>query len=255
MRTPGSHPYLDDTTPVAFAHRGGAEEHPENSLAAFRHAVSLGYRYLETDVHLTADGAVLAFHDDTLDRVTDRTGRIADLSAAEVAKARIGGKEPIPTLDALLEEFPDARLNIDPKGDPVVEPLAGVLERHGALDRVCVGSFSDRRLRRLRRLLGDRLCTSAGPIATATFRLASLGLPVPRGTHDCLQVPVRQSGIPVVDHRFVALARRRGLKVHVWTIDEPDEMHRLLDLGVDGLMTDRPTVLRDVLRERGAWAD
>ncbi len=255
MRTPGSHPYLDVDGPVAFAHRGGAEEHPENSLAAFRHAVSLGYRHLETDVHLTADGQVLAFHDDSLDRVTDGTGRIGDLTAAEVARARIAGTEPIPTLDALLEEFPDARINIDPKADPVVEPLARALERHDALDRVCVGSFSDRRLRRLRGLLGDRLCTSAGPVATAAFRLASLGVPLPRGAHDCLQVPVRQSGIPLVDRRFVALAHRRGLKVHVWTIDDPDEMHRLLDLGVDGLMTDRPTVLRDVLRARGHWAD
>ncbi|MBJ31804.1 MAG: glycerophosphodiester phosphodiesterase [Acidimicrobiaceae bacterium] len=255
MRTRGLHPYLDDTGPVAFAHRGGAEEHPENSLAAFRHAVSLGYRHLETDVHLTADGVVLAFHDDSLDRVTDRSGRISELTAAEVARARIAGTEPIPTLDALLEEFPDARINIDPKGDPVVEPLAKALGRHDALDRVCVGSFSDRRLRRLRGLLGDRLCTSAGPVATAAFRLASLGLPLPRGAHDCLQVPVRQSGILLVDRRFVALAHRRGLKVHVWTIDDPDEMHRLFDLGVDGLMTDRPTVLRDVLRARGRWAD
>ena len=219
MRTPGSHPYLDHPGPVAFAHRGGAEEYPENSLAAFRHAVSLGFRYLETDVHL------------------------------------IAGREPIPTLDALLEEFPDARVNIDPKGDPVVEPLAGVLRRHDALDRVCLGSFSGRRLRRLRRLLGEGLCTSAGPLATAAFRLASLGLPAPRGHHDCLQVPVRQSGLPLVDQRFLDLAHRRGLKVHVWTIDDPAEMHRLLDLGVDGLMTDRPTVLRDVLRDRGAWAD
>jgi len=255
MRTPGSHPYLDHPGPVAFAHRGGAEEYPENSLAAFRHAVSLGFRYLETDVHLTADGEVLAFHDDTLDRVTDRAGRIAELSAAEVAEARIAGREPIPTLDALLEEFPGARVNIDPKGDPVVEPLAEVLRRHDALDRVCLGSFSGRRLRRLRRLLGEGLCTSAGPLATAAFRLASLGVPAPRGHHDCLQVPVRQSGLPLVDQRFLDLAHRRGLKVHVWTIDDPAEMHRLLDLGVDGLMTDRPTVLRDVLRDRGAWAD
>ena len=172
-----------------------------------------------------------------------------------MAEARIAGREPIPTLDALLEEFPDARVNIDPKGDPVVEPLAGVLRRHDALDRVCLGSFSGRRLRRLRRLLGEGLCTSAGPLATAAFRLASLGLPAPRGHHDCLQVPVRQSGLPLVDQRFLDLAHRRGLKVHVWTIDDPAEMHRLLDLGVDGLMTDRPTVLRDVLRDRGAWAD
>ena len=255
MRTPGSHPYLVGPVPLAFAHRGGTEEHPENSMAAFHHASMLGFRYLETDVHLTIDGVVLAFHDYTLDRVTDAEGRISDLPAAEVARARIAGTEPIPTLDELLEALPAARVNIDPKDDRVVVPLAEVLRRHDALDRVCIGSFSDRRLRRLRELLGDRLCTSAGPVATAGFRLASLGLPVPPGVHDCLQVPVRQSGIPLVDRRFVDLAHRRGLQVHVWTVDEADEMRRLLDLGVDGIMTDRPSVLRDVLRARGDWAD
>ncbi len=257
MRSGGRHPYLDHPGTLAFAHRGGAEEHPENSLAAFAHAVALGYRYLETDAHLTADGSVLAFHDDSLDRVTDRTGRIAECSAAQVAEARIAGVEPILTLDELLDAFPDAHINIDPKDDRVVEPLVEVIERHGALDRVCLGSFSDRRLTRCRRLLGPDLCTSAGPVATVRFRLGSLGLPVspgrpPQGP-DCLQVPVRQSGVPLVDRRFIDHAHRRGLQVHVWTIDEPDEMHHLLDLGVDGLMTDRPSVLRAVLIDRDAW--
>ena len=258
MRSTGPHPYFDHPGPLAFAHRGGAEEHPENSLAAFAHSVDLGYRYLETDVHLTADGVVLAFHDDSLDRVTDRSGRIADCTAAEIAGARIAGVEPIPTLDQLLEAFPDVRINIDPKGDRVVEPLAAVIEHHAALDRICLGSFSDQRLVRCRRLLGPGLCTSAGPVAIVRFRLSSLGLPVgpgrpPRGP-DCLQVPVRQSGIPLVDRRFVDHAHQRGLHVHVWTIDDPLEMHRLLDLGVDGIMTDRPSVLRAVLIERDAWS-
>ena len=257
MRSTGPHPYLDHPGPLAFAHRGGAEEHPENSLAAFAHAVDLGFRYLETDVHLTADGVVLAFHDDSLDRVTDRSGLVAECTAAEIAEARIAGVEPIPTLDQLLDAFPEIRINIDPKDDRVVDPLAEVLQRHAALDRVCLGSFSDRRLTGCRRLLGPDLCTSAGPMATARFRLSSLGLPVgpgrpPRGP-DCLQVPVRQSGIPLVDRRFVDHAHRRGQHVHVWTIDDPAEMHRLLDLGVDGLMTDRPSVLRTVLIERQAW--
>ena len=255
MRTRGSHPFLTSGRPVAFAHRGGSEEYPENSLAAFRHAVSLGYRYLETDVHLTADGEVLAFHDPSLDRVTDRTGRIADLTAAEIAKARISGTEPIPTLDSLLEEFTNACINIDPKDDRVVEPLANTLRRHNALDRICVGSFSDRRLHRLRRILGENLCSSAGPVATALFRLQSFRIPAPTGAHDCLQVPVRQAGMLLVDRRFIDLARRQGLQVHVWTIDDPSEMNRLLDLGVDGLMTDRPSVLRKVLQQRGVWAD
>ena len=253
MQTARLHPYLNHPGPLAFAHRGGAEEHPENSLAAFAHAVSLGYRYLETDVHLTADGVILAFHDDSLDRVTDRSGVISECTAAEVAQARISGVEHIPTLDELFDTFPDTCINIDPKDDRVVGPLVETIQRHEALSRICIGSFSGRRLTQCRRLLGPGLCTSAGPLDTARFRLASLGLaPTPTGIN-CLQVPVRQSGIPVVDRRFVNHAHERGLQVHVWTIDEPNDMHRLLDLGVDGLMTDRPSTLRSVLVERDQW--
>lgn len=253
MQAARFHPYLNHPGPLAFAHRGGAEEHPENSLAAFAHAVSLGYRYLETDVHLTADGVVLAFHDDSLDRVTDRSGLISECTAAEVAQARISGVEHIPTLDELFEAFPETCINIDPKDDRVVDPLVATIQRHKALDRICIGSFSGRRLTRCRRLLGPGLCTSAGPLDTVRFRLASLGLATPPTGINCLQVPVRQSGIPVVDRRFVDHAHQRGLQVHVWTIDEPNEMHRLLDLGVDGLMTDRPSALRSVLLERDQW--
>ncbi len=253
MQTARLHPYLTHPGPLAFAHRGGAEEYPENSLAAFAHAVSLGYRYLETDVHLTADGVILAFHDDSLDRVTDRSGVISECTAAEVAQARISGVEHIPTLDELFDTFPETCINIDPKDDRVIGPLVETIERHEALNRICIGSFSGRRLTQCRRLLGPGLCTSAGPLDTARFRLASLGLaPTPTGIN-CLQVPVRQSGIPVVDQRFVDHAHQRGLQVHVWTIDEPNDMHRLLDLGVDGLMTDRPSTLRSVLVERDQW--
>ncbi|MEC9424839.1 MAG: glycerophosphodiester phosphodiesterase [Actinomycetota bacterium] len=253
MQAARFHPYLNHPGPLAFAHRGGAEEYPENSLAAFAHAVSLGYRYLETDVHLTADGVVLAFHDDSLDRVTDRSGLISECTAAEVAQARISGVEHIPTLDELFEAFPETCINIDPKDDRVVDPLVATIQRHKALDRICIGSFSGRRLTRCRRLLGPGLCTSAGPLDTVRFRLASLGLATPPTGINCLQVPVRQSGIPVVDRRFVDHAHQRGLQVHVWTIDEPNEMHRLLDLGVVGLMTDRPSALRSVLLERDQW--
>tara|TARA_B100000929_G_scaffold270745_1_gene241129 strand:- start:17 stop:784 length:768 start_codon:yes stop_codon:yes gene_type:complete len=253
MQTAQLHPYLNHPGPLAFAHRGGAEEHPENSLAAFAHAVSLGYRYLETDVHLTADGVILAFHDDSLDRVTDRSGVISECTAAEVAQARISGVEHIPTLDELLDTFPETCINIDPKDDRVVGPLVETIQRHEALNRICIGSFSGRRLTQCRRLLGPGLCTSAGPLDTARFRLASLGLAPTPTSINCLQVPVRQSGIPVVDRRFVDHAHERGLQVHVWTIDEPNDMHRLLDLGVDGLMTDRPSTLRSVLVERNQW--
>ena len=134
-----------------------------------------------------------------------------------------------------------------------MEPLVNLIRDHGALHRVCLGAFSDRRLARCRSLLGPTVCTSAGPLAVARLRLASLGFPTGRPAALCLQVPVRQSGIPIVDRRLLRMAHDRGLQVHVWTIDDPGEMVRLLDLGVDGIMTDHPGVLRQVLIERGDW--
>jgi glycerophosphoryl diester phosphodiesterase len=245
--------FLDHPGPLAFAHRGGAGLNPENTWASFSHAVSLGYRYLETDVRLTRDGVVLAFHDATLDRVTDRTGAIAQLRWDEVRRARIAGQQELVRLDELFEAFPDARVNIDAKEDAVVEPLARVIERTDAIDRVCIASFSDARLARARAALGPRLCTSAGPRGVARLRLAATGAPVGAPRLPCVQVPVRARGVRLVDRRFVATAHRAGIGVHVWTVDDPAEMERLLDLGVDGLMTDRPDLLRDVLVQRGQW--
>ena len=252
------HPFLDHPGPLAFAHRGGAGDWPENTMPAFEHAVSLGYRHVETDVHVTADGVLLAFHDDCLDRVTDRTGAIADLPWREVAAARVDGREPIPTLEELLGTWPDLRVNIDPKADASVDPLVDVIERTGSLDRVCIGSFSDRRIERSRRRLGPRLCTSPGPRGVARLRLGATArfLPPPRrvaARHGCVQVPVKGGGLTIVEPKFIGLCHEHGLQVHVWTIDDAHEMNRLLDLGVDGLMTDRPAVLKDVLEARGDW--
>lgn len=247
-------PFLDWPGPLPFAHRGGASEAPENTMPAFEQAVRLGYRYLETDVHVTADGELLAFHDDHLDRVTDRTGAIADLPWSEVARAKVDGREPIPRFEDLLGTWPDVRINVDPKHDAAVAPLAEVLLRTGAVDRVCVGAFSDRRLARLQSLVGGHLCCSMGPRQVARLVAASRGLPGGGGlAAPCAQVPTSQGPLPLVTERFVAAAHARGIQVHVWTIDDRDEMVRLLDLGVDGIMTDRPQVLKDVLVERGQW--
>lgn len=244
-----SHPFLDWPGPLAIAHRGGASEAPENTLPAFEHAVRLGYRYVETDVHVTADGVLLAFHDERLDRVTDREGVVAEMTWSEVRQARVDGREPIPRLEDLLGAWPDLRVNIDPKHDAAVEPLVEALRRTGAVDRVCVGSFSDKRTDRARRALGARLCTSLGPRGVARW---VAGLPTPTGIA-CAQVPLSNGRIDLVTRRTLRLAARRSLDVHVWTIDDPDEMGRLLDLGVHGILTDRPAVLREVLQARGAW--
>lgn len=245
------HPYLDWPGPIAFAHRGGASDNPENTMPAFRHAVGLGYTYLETDVHATSDGVLVAFHDPDLSRTCDRPGRIDELPWSEVAAARVDGSEPIPLFEALLEEFPDARFNIDCKADSALGALIASLRRLDCLDRVCLGSFNDRRLRRLRGEFGDALCTSVGVLQTASLRF--LGR-VPWGGQ-IAQLPVRMRGVTVVTERTVRRAHALGLQVHVWTIDDAAEMHRLLELGVDGLMTDRPTVLKDVLVGRGEWVE
>jgi glycerophosphoryl diester phosphodiesterase len=215
--------------------------------------VGLGYRYLETDVHVTSDGVLVAFHDDRLDRVTDRAGIIADLPWSQVRLARVGGTEPVPLLSDILEEFPDARINIDPKHDAAVQPLVHVIRSLAAVDRVCIGSFSDVRIAQSRALLGPRLCTSLGPRSTARLAAASRGLGRPRYLAGAAQVPTTVRGRELVGRRFIDAAHRCGLQVHVWTIDEAAEMSRLLDLGVDGLMTDRAELLRDVLRSRGQW--
>lgn len=246
-------PVLDHPGPLAFAHRGGAGDWPENTMPAFANAVELGYHYVETDVHVTADGVLLAFHDDHLDRVTDRTGAISDLDHATVRTALVDGREPIPLLEDILGTWPELRVNIDPKHDGCVDALAEVIRRTASVDRVCVGAFSDRRLARLRSLLGADLCTALGPRGVARLRGAALRIPTGRPVAGCAQVPVSAGGVRIVDEAFLHAAHERGLQVHVWTIDDPTEMHELLDLGVDGIMTDRPGVLRDVLVARGQW--
>jgi glycerophosphoryl diester phosphodiesterase len=240
--------FLDHDGPIPFAHRGGAGDFPENTMPAFANAVSLGYRYLETDVHATVDGVLVAFHDDDLSRTCGRPGRISELPWSEVAAARVNGTEPIPRLTDLLDAFPDARINIDCKADAAVNPLTNVLRAAAATRRVCVGAFSHRRLVRIRRAFDGALCTSMSPVEVAAW-LAGWVVSAPA----CAQIPVRQGPVTVVTARHLAAAHRKHVPVHVWTIDDEAEMVRLLDLGVDGIMTDRPQVLRDLLIRRGEW--
>jgi len=229
----------------------------ENSMAAFQRAVELGYRYLETDVHATADGVLLAFHDRTLNRVTDGRGRVGRMPYDRLARVRIGGTEPIPLLEDLLGAWPDVRVNIDVKDAAAVGPLIEVIRRTGAVDRMCVASFSSRRVQAVRAVIGPRLCTSIGIRDVLRLRTASyvpwLRAVAPKGI-PCVQVPAVARRVALVDQRFVETAHAFGMHVHVWTVDEPDEMRRVLDLGVDGVMTDRLEQLRSVLEERGAWA-
>jgi glycerophosphoryl diester phosphodiesterase len=252
------YPFLDASGPIAFAHRGASPDGLENTLAAVERVVALGYGYLETDVRATRDGVAVLLHDPTLDRTTDRSGAVRELPWAEVARARVGGREPVPRLADLLGSYPTLRVNLDVKTPAAVDPLAEAVRRAGAVDRVCVGSFQDRLVAAVRDRLGPRLCTSLGPRGVLRLRLDSL-----RPTHPaavapgaaCAQVPIRLGPLlPVIDRRFVAAAHRRGLVVHAWTVNDRAEMGRLLDLGVDGIMSDDAPGLRDVLAARGLWS-
>ncbi len=252
------HPFLDGPFPRAFAHRGwhlGDLAGMENSLAAFRRATAEGYCYLETDVRATRDGVVVVLHDATLDRTTDSSGKVEQLDWATVRTARVGGREPVCRLADLLEELPEALLNIDVKADTAVAPVLALLRATGQWHRVCLASFSEARLQRLRAAAGPQLLTSMGTASVIGLRLRSaLPLPVaPPIRGGLAQLPVVQYGITVVDRALVGYAHRRGLEVHAWTVDRAEQMKALLDLGVDGLITDRPDVLREVLRARRAW--
>lgn len=246
---------LSASTPLAIAHRGGAWESPENSLAAFEHAYRLGFRYFETDVRATADGVALAFHDAHLDRITGESALIRDTPWQQMRDARIHGLAEIMRLDDLLMAFPDVVFNIDVKEPASIAPFIDVLRRTGARDRVVVASFSHRRLQAVRQALGPHQATSLSPREVAGIRLAADGRTtrlLPRWAA-CVQVPETFGGRLLVDETFVAVAHDLGMQVHVWTVDEPPVMQRLLDLGVDGIMTDRPTTLKETFQRLGVW--
>jgi glycerophosphoryl diester phosphodiesterase len=246
--------FLDSPGPIAFAHRGASPDGRENTLAAVERVVALGFAYLETDVRVSRDGVPVLMHDASLDRTTDRTGAVAELPWSQIARARVAGSEPVPRLDELLASFPRLRVNLHVKTAAAVGPMAEAVTRANALDRVCVGAFQDWYVAAARTALGPGLCTSLGTRGVVALKLASL-----RGEHRvvrsaaCAQAPPRLGAVGVIDRRFVRTAHRSGIAVHAWTVNDPAEMRRLLDLGVDGIMSDRAETLRDVLAGRGAW--
>lgn len=235
-------------------------------MEAFARAIEMGYRHVETDLHLTSDGVLVLVHDDTVDRTTNGTGLVSDHTYAELSSLDAGYRHGvgrshefrgkglrIPSLEELLTTFPEVGVVVDLKVEGLIEYLAVLLEGVGAHDRLIVGSFDDRRLADFRAATGGRVATSAGPILSRAWVMASRAGRAPRGEALALQLPRTRRGLTVVDRRLVESAHRHGLQVHVWTINDPAEMSGLLDLGVDGLVTDRPDLLKEVLIERGDW--
>ncbi|TNE35540.1 MAG: glycerophosphodiester phosphodiesterase [Alphaproteobacteria bacterium] len=227
-------------------------------MAAFAAAIEFGYRYIETDVRASRDGELLIFHDSDLTRMTGESGQVAKLPAEDIRRRLLKGSERIPYLSELLEEWPDIRFNIDPKTDDAIEPLIMLLKKMQAEKRVCIGAFSGKRLAAIRATFGDTICTAMSPREVALLRLQSLwpggNTPSPRqAAARCVQVPLRYRNIRVIDPAFLRAAHRRGLKVHVWTVNERAEMERLLALGVDGIMTDDAALLKSVMLAHNLW--
>jgi glycerophosphoryl diester phosphodiesterase len=230
----------------------------ENTLAAFARAVDEGFAYLELDVHATADGVAVVHHDRTLDRTTDGSGPLAAAQAGDLARVRVQGRhrrEPVPLLADVLAALPSARVTIELKAAAAVDPALDVVDRLDAWDRVCVGGFHEAWLRAARRRGGERLLTSMSRTAASGLRLRAWGVrPAPPVRGGLAQLPDRFARVQVVDADLLRVAHDLGREVHVWTVDDPARMAALLDLGVDGLLTDRPDLLRELLVARGAWA-
>lgn len=266
----GTAPFLLNTvgsamagSPLAFSHRGFAPDGAENTLKAFAAAHDLGFGYLETDVRATRDGVLVVFHDEDLARLAGEKRKLADCTMAELSGLRIAG-EPIPTFDELLRAFPQAHFNVDVKDAASAALLADAIAGHDAHSRVLVASFGGRRRRKVQHLLareglpGPAVAASPGVMGTAAaVLLAKLGPPrLPRAAFRelaALQVPERRGPVRVVTPRFISKAHAAGLQVHVWVVNEESDMHRLLEMGVDGLMSDRADTLARVMAERGCW--
>nr|WP_246211707.1 glycerophosphodiester phosphodiesterase family protein [Phytoactinopolyspora alkaliphila] len=241
---------------MAVAHRGGAGLAPENTLAAFSRAYALGFRYLETDVRVTSDGVCLAFHDAGLDRVTSGRGLVSKHTWAEIQRLAVLGREPIARLEDVLTGFPDASFVIDVKDEAAVEPLARVLRATDSAHRVCASGAWDSWLVRLRDAAGPELSCALGwrsLVGWLACERARLATPRRLVTGGFVHLPMRLGRLPVFADRLVGRAHDLGLRIIVWTVDDADLIRRLVRLGVDGIITDRPDVLREVLIAEGKW--
>lgn len=255
------HPFLELERPGtvrAIAHRGGGGR-LENTLAAFASAVAMGYRHLETDLHATRDGVLVVAHDPTLERIAGDGRAIADLTAADVAAVRVGGEEPVPTFEELVDAFPDALLTVDLKSDGAVAPMMRMLDtRPELLDRICLGSFSPSRVASMRDRFSSRLMTAATPREILRLMLAiRLKRRPPRIEAGCVAIPERypesSRGLAIADTRLIGALVESGLAVHVWTVNDPVRMRALVASGASGIVSDELALLRDALVEVERW--
>ncbi|WP_216380690.1 glycerophosphodiester phosphodiesterase family protein [Arcanobacterium phocae] len=243
--------------PVMIAHRGGGLEAPENSHIAFELMRNRGFSFIETDVRSTKDGVAVILHDRKIDRVSDGHGPLNRYTWAELSRIRHHENGSFMRLDEVLRDFPETVFNIDAKESRVIKPLIAAINNAQAYDRVSLASFSEKRLKQLRRAL-PHVASSIGGAAVAKLLLASkspariqqaiLGtLPSRKDGVQAVQVPERMTGIRIVDEEFVDFAHRQGWAVHVWTVNDVPTASRLLSYGVDGIITDVPSVIQSGL--------
>lgn len=236
-------------------------------MEAFAGAVGLGYSHMETDLHITSDRVLVCVHDETVDRTTDGSGPVESFTFEEIqgldAGFRHGSRDGfcfrsrdvrIPAFEEVVTSFPDARFVVDLKRDGMEEALAKLIENHGIHDRLIVGSFSDERLSRFREATGSKVATSTGRTMSRLWVLAARVGRRGGGKASALQLPTQVRGVRVVDERIISAAHSAGLQVHVWTVNRTQDMIEYLDVGVDGIMTDRPDLLKSVLVQRGRWS-
>ncbi len=240
------HPYLDVPGVAISAHRGGSIEAPENTIESFEYSIELGSSYIETDVQLSSNGIPYIFHDDDLKRLFGKNIIFNSLHSDQIDELILFDKYKIPTLESTLQKFPDTLFQIDVKTDEVVLPTMEVIKKTNSTDKVCIASFSSKRLKQVHNLYPE-ICLSMGPFEVMKLLLASFGLYRKKVPGNCLQIPIYQYGIKLVTKRFINYIHSIGLKIHVWTINDEDTMQRLIDLGVDGIITDRPKTLKDLL--------
>jgi glycerophosphoryl diester phosphodiesterase len=260
------HSFFRSTRPLVFAHRGGSALAPENTLAAFATGLASGADGLELDVRLSRDGVAVVHHDRTLDRTTNAAGEVGRLTADELARVdagcrfeRAGGRPfanrgiGVPTLDDVLTRYPDTRIIAELKSNTaeLARAVVGLVRRRSAVDRVCLGSYGSRVLRAAR-ALEPAIATSAAreEVRWALYR-SWCRWPVSRVPYAGYQVPERVGSTRVVSPRFVDEARRAGLAVQVWTVDSDADARRLLDWGVNALITDRPDIVAPIGRSHG----
>ena len=247
--------YMNSSNIVPIAHRGASLAAAENTFESFRKAFDLGYRVIETDIHSSKDGTAYIFHDNTLERLTGESLKISDLKDVDIDDLKVNKSSIIPRLSNVFEEFPEGLFNLDAKTWEATIPITNTIKKMGCSSRVCIGSFNDKRIDAIIRELGLETCHSMGTSNVIKFYLgAQLGIEQ-HFTAQCIQLPVKQFGISLVTQTILRHARKLGIKIHFWTINNPKVMQKLLELNVDGIMTDDCVLLKKTMEEKHKWPE